>query len=181
MLVYRNRTNKEIRDINYTKFKDGVWSEPKPIHSDNWNIAACPVNGPAVDSEEGIVAISWFTGADEKPAVKLSISTDDGKTFSKAILLDTQGPIGRVDVEVYDEKIWASWLTVEEQNSHLKIASFTKAGQLIDTIIVEEGISRERQAGFPEIEAITDQLILSYTDESGGIKQVKTKVLRTND
>tara|TARA_R100000005_G_C4949751_1_gene170759 strand:- start:448 stop:984 length:537 start_codon:yes stop_codon:yes gene_type:complete len=178
MLVYRDRTNEEIRDINYTKFKDGVWSEPKPIHSDNWKIAACPVNGPSVDSEDGTVAIAWFTGANEEPAVKLSVSNDDGKTFSEAILLDTKGPIGRVDVEVSDDKIWASWLSAEKPNGHLKIASFTKSGKLLETHIVEEGISSERQAGFPELEIVDRKLLVAYTEVIEKEKRVKNLIYK---
>ena len=44
--VYRNRTENEVRDIYVKKEKNGVWLDAKPIHEDNWEIAACPVNGP---------------------------------------------------------------------------------------------------------------------------------------
>ena len=49
---------------------------PRPIHSDNWQIAACPVNGPMMDAIDNHVAIGWFTGAYNKPKVKLSFSDD---------------------------------------------------------------------------------------------------------
>ncbi|MDZ7806934.1 MAG: hypothetical protein U5K71_07445 [Gracilimonas sp.] len=61
--AYRNRSPDEIRDIYTTTLVEDKWAEPKPIHNDNWQIAACPVNGPAIDAYQNTVAVAWFTGA----------------------------------------------------------------------------------------------------------------------
>ena len=45
--VYRDRSPEEIRDISVVRLVDGVWTEPAPVHADNWMIEGCPVNGPA--------------------------------------------------------------------------------------------------------------------------------------
>jgi hypothetical protein len=48
--AFRNRTEDEIRDIYVSRLDNGKWTEPKPVHADNWKIAACPVNGPMLSA-----------------------------------------------------------------------------------------------------------------------------------
>src|SRR5438874_6599296 len=48
--VYRDRSDKEIRDIAVTRFVNGKWSPPQMISNDGWEIDGCPINGPAVSS-----------------------------------------------------------------------------------------------------------------------------------
>src|SRR5690606_22826148 len=43
-VAYRNRTDSETRDLYATSWRDGVWTEPKALHADDWVIDACPVN-----------------------------------------------------------------------------------------------------------------------------------------
>src|SRR5690606_11989065 len=50
LIAYRDRSQDEIRDISVTRFIDGAWTEPRTLHEDNWQIDACPVNGPQADA-----------------------------------------------------------------------------------------------------------------------------------
>ena len=59
--AFRNRTDDEIRDIYISRLENGKWTDPKPVHHDNWKIDACPVNGPMLSARGRDVAISWFT------------------------------------------------------------------------------------------------------------------------
>ena len=56
IVAYRDRSDTEIRDIYVARFVGGKWSEPAPVHRDNWQIAACPVNGPALTADGKL----WF-------------------------------------------------------------------------------------------------------------------------
>src|SRR6187455_1735178 len=38
LTAFRNRTDKEIRDIHVSRLEDGKWTEPTPVHNDNWDI-----------------------------------------------------------------------------------------------------------------------------------------------
>jgi hypothetical protein len=98
LVVYRDRSEDEIRDIALVRYANGSWSQPEPVNKDNWQIDACPVNGPAISSSGQNVAIAWFTGAEEKLRVYTMLSTDSGKTFGKPIQVDDGKPNGRVDV-----------------------------------------------------------------------------------
>lgn len=74
LVVYRDRTDGEMRDISISRLIDGVWSEPATVSRDGWNISGCPVNGPAVDSSAAHVAVAWFTAANDVPKVKVAVA-----------------------------------------------------------------------------------------------------------
>jgi hypothetical protein len=66
LVVYRDRSDEEIRDISLVRYSNGSWSQPTVVNQDNWQIDGCPVNGPAISSNAQNVAVAWFTGAEEK-------------------------------------------------------------------------------------------------------------------
>ena len=98
VVVYRDRTGKEIRDISIARYTNGKWSAPEPLSNDNWEIDGCPVNGPAIASNGKNVAVAWFTAPDEKARVNVMLSTDGGKTFGKPVRVDDGNTSGRLDV-----------------------------------------------------------------------------------
>ena len=59
--AYRDRSDAEIRDNYVARLVNGKWLAPKPVFADNWKIAACPVNGPALSANGRNVAMTWFT------------------------------------------------------------------------------------------------------------------------
>lgn len=167
--AYRDRTDEEIRDIYTTTFSNGQWSDPKPVHADNWNIAACPVNGPAIDATGNTTALAWFTGADGISKVQMAISKDGGNSFDTPIILDEDGPLGRVDLNMTDDKIWVSWLSPEENSEgNLRINSYDHDGKQLATYTVP-GVSINRSAGFPQITMVGDEIMVAFTkpNESG--------------
>lgn len=171
--AYRNRTSAEIRDIYVASFIDGNWNKPKPVHSDNWEIAACPVNGPAIDAQDETVAVAWFTGANGEAKVKLALSEDYGNTFNKPITLDQEAPIGRVDLNMTNNKIWISWLANGEDEAMLQIRAYSIDGVALDAFTIPN-LSRSRNSGFPHISISGDGLMVAYTDVSGESSRVKT-------
>ena len=76
VVVYRDRSENEIRDIFITRFKDNQWSTPIPVHNDLWQIAGCPVNGPAVITSSDQLAVIWYSGSRQVPKVQMAISQD---------------------------------------------------------------------------------------------------------
>jgi len=63
LVAYRDRSEEEVRDIAVTRYKGGAWSTPRVVHRDEWKIAGCPVNGPALAVSDSLVALAWFTMA----------------------------------------------------------------------------------------------------------------------
>jgi hypothetical protein len=50
LVGFRDRSDKEIRDIAVSRFENGGWTKAQPVHNDNWEVYACPVNGPALSA-----------------------------------------------------------------------------------------------------------------------------------
>jgi hypothetical protein len=110
IVVYRNRSEDEVRDIWRVRWEGDRWSTPAPVHLDGWRINGCPVNGPAVAADGNLVAVAWYTGAGGMRSVLASTSLDGGRSFSPPALLDDHKPYGRVDVALADGLAWVSWL-----------------------------------------------------------------------
>lgn len=100
VVAYRNRSADEIRDIYVTRRVGGRWIAGKPVHSDNWKIAACPVNGPALAANGSDVAIAWFTAPNDSGRVQVAFSRDAGATFGAPVRVDAGNPAGRVDISL---------------------------------------------------------------------------------
>ncbi|MAO64889.1 MAG: hypothetical protein CL666_07795 [Balneola sp.] len=176
IVAYRNRTEDEVRDIYTVTIKDGIVTKPKPVHSDHWEIAACPVNGPAISYHQNTIALSWFTADEGKAKVKLALSANGGNQFSSPIILDEENPTGRVDLEMNEETIWVSWLTSENEKDLLKVASYSIQGEKKREYEIG-GISKDRNAGFPQITAYKDGLMIATTHIENDQSRIVTKYL----
>ena len=179
IVVYRNRSDGEIRDIYFSRYIDSNWSDPEPVHDDGWEINGCPVNGPNVDSYGDNVVVSWFSASNGRPKVNLKFSTDNGRTFGDKILIDEveNSPLGRVDIEFISEtEAMISWLSTVDGKGKLLIRKIKTNGE-IGLIKVVDEISTERSTGFPQIEKFNDDVYISWTDNSELGKKVRvTKI-----
>ena len=97
-MVYRDRSDDEIRDIAIARFDGTRWSYPKIVSDDHWEIYACPIQGPSISASGQNVVVAWFTGANDKPRVEVAFSSDGGNTFGAPVQVDEGDPVGRVDV-----------------------------------------------------------------------------------
>ncbi len=175
MLVYRNRTREEIRDIYYTQRRGDEWTEAQTLHDDNWEIAACPVNGPAIAADGDHVVVTWFTAAAERPMVQAKISTDGGLTFGPALRIDHGNPSGRVDVVALGEgRAMISWLErVGGRGAEVRMQELNGAGFAGDWVTLA-GSSSARASGFPRLVALDpDRVFAAWTDVVGDDPQLK--------
>ncbi len=160
VVVYRDRSSEEIRDMSIVRFVNGKWTEPKTIYADEWKIAGCPVNGPRADAIGNNLAITWFSMAGSKAQVKVIFSEDGGATFKKPIQVDEGKPIGRVDIVMLDKKsAMISWM----EGSTIKAIKINADGTKGKPIIIAES-SDARASGFPQMTKAGNQLIFAWTD-----------------
>ena len=153
------------------------WSEPVPVHRDNWRIAACPVNGPALRASGRQVAIAWFTATADQGHVFAAFSSDAGKTFGTPIRIDDVGALGRVDVELLpDHSAVVSWIEFAGQRSQFRIRRVERSGSRSDSTSVA-GISSSRASGYPRLARRGNELIFAWTDTQGG-SRVRTATAR---
>ena len=161
VVVYRDRSTEEIRDMSIVRFINGEWTEPKTIFADQWKIAGCPVNGPRADAIGNHLAIAWFSMLGSKAQVKVIFSEDGGATFKEPIQVDEGKPIGRVDIVMLDEKTaMISWM----EGSTIKALKINADGTKGKSIIIAES-SDSRASGFPQMTRSGKRLIFAWTDD----------------
>ncbi len=114
--VYRNRTSDEIRNIFVSRFVGDEWQAGRALANENWHIAGCPVNGPAIAARDDLVVVAWFSAANGLPVVRLSVSNDSGESFADAVEIATGSTLGRVGIALLDDDAVAvSWLQAGDQ------------------------------------------------------------------
>lgn len=173
IVAYRDRSADEIRDISVVRFAEGKWSTPVTM-KDNWQIGGCPVNGPALAARGAFVVLAWFTGADNKPAVKLAHSKDEGKTWSAPVTLSSGIPLGRVAVALTDDgRTHVAWLDHNDSNGRLLLRTIDAAGKAGEPSVLTP-MKTDRNSGYPRMIADGNTLIYAWTETGpGGAKKVR--------
>ena len=181
IVVYRDRSEKEVRDIYYVRQINNKWTEPKPIFSDNWEIYGCPVNGAAISTKDDTVAVVWFTMAHNTPKVKVAFSKDNGETFAIPINIGDVDPMGRVDIEVLEDgSALVSWVDIVEDNTVIMLQKVDSGGTVSKLITLTE-TSESRSSGFPRMVIKNDMAYLTWTNAGKENKNIKTAVINTNN
>lgn len=174
IVVYRDRSDEEVRDMAFVKLTDGAWSAPQMVADDNWNIPGCPVNGPRIASLGNGAVSAWFTAAEGNAKVKLAFM--NGDSFDEPMIIDETSPIGRVDVIELDENTaMISWLDNEEKST-IKYRKVAKNGTMSEPTVLTE-TSDSRGSGFPQMEKVGNQVYFAWTKiEEGGSSVLMKKV-----
>lgn len=161
VVVYRDRSEKEIRDISIVRLINGKWTSPRSVFSDSWTIEGCPVNGPRIDAIGNDLAVAWFSSPDKNAQVNVAFSADGGITFSPPTRIDEGKGIGRVDLVMLDEKsAMVSWM----EGAIIKVAKVYHDGKKEPSIIISSS-SVARSSGFPQMTKSGNDLIFAWTDE----------------
>jgi len=171
VVVYRDRSDEEIRDMSIVRLVNGEWTAPQSIFQDNWKIAGCPVNGPRSASMGNTLVTAWFSSPENKAMVNVVFSSDGGAAFGKPIRIDEGNPIGRVDIVLLDaETAMVSWMEGSDIKV-LKVKQDGSKGQAITLASSSEG----RSSGFPQMTKSGNTLIFAWTDDKE--KSIKTASL----
>lgn len=174
VVVYRDRSPEEIRDVYVVRRVDGRWTEPRPVHADGWKIPACPVNGPQVSARGERVAVAWFTAARDTARVLLAFSADAGATFGTPVRIDGGSPAGRVDVELLEDGgALVSWVEqTGEDGAEVRLRRVAPGGMLGPPLVVATS-SAKRASGFPRMARSGGAVVLAWT-EPGTPSAVRT-------
>ena len=170
VVVYRDRTENEIRDISLARLTDTGWLKTS-VGTDGWRISGCPVNGPAMAQSNGILAVAWFTAVPSN-RVRVAFSLDGGSSFAAPIDVATDKPLGRVDVVVTPNgSAMVSWLA--QNQGGFRFRKVMPDGEIGDGIEVASKETR-RASGFPKMVETDGELIFAWTDTSGSVPRVRT-------
>ncbi len=164
VVVYRDRSDDEIRDMSVLRLVDGTWTEPAPLHADGWKIDYCPVNGPQASALGDTVAVAWFTGAQDTSRVRVAFSTDAGAAFSAPVRVDEGNPAGRVDIELLSgDAALVSWIERSGgDTASVKLRVVKRDGTVMPAVVVSPS-SGARASGFPRMARMGDGVLIAYT------------------
>jgi hypothetical protein len=178
VLVYRDRSPDEIRDISIIRWIDSGWTRPAPVHPDHWKIDHCPVNGPAIAADGEHVAVAWFTSAGDSGRVFLAQSGDGGATFDAPVRIDEGNPVGRVDVVARGRGgAIVSWMEFTAgRQAEVRVRSVNRRGLRGESTVIARS-SGERASGFPQMVVARDYLIFAWTE---GGSPPRVRVARTH-
>lgn len=163
LTAFRDRDDKEVRDMGVSRLENGRWTPTTIISQDNWMIDFCPVNGPMLSARGRDVAAAWFTVKNDQGQAYAAFSNDAGRSWSAPIRLDDGGSLGRVDVEMLDDgSAVVTWVEYAEGRSDFRMRRIDRAGARSAPITVA-GVSGGRASGFPRVARRGEELVFSWT------------------
>ncbi len=164
IIAYRNRSADEIRDIYVTRRVGGQWKAGVPVHNDNWKIAACPVNGPAIAARAERVALAWFAAPGDSARVNVAFSNDAGATFTAPVRVDAGAPAGRVDVALLpDGGALVTWVErVGGEVAAVRARRFSRDGKAGSATTIASSTAA-RTSGFPRMVLTGSNVMFAWT------------------
>lgn len=172
VIVYRDRSQDEVRDIAWITRREKGWTEPSMVHADGWKIAACPVNGPQIDASGQLVVTAWFTAASEQAQAYVAFSEDSASAFGKRIRIDDGKPTGRVDVVLLeDQSALVTWVEQVAAGAEIRARRVKRDGTIEPSMKIADS-SAARAAGFPRIARSGDEIWFTWTEQSETGKKI---------
>ncbi len=164
MVVYRDRSSEEIRDISIASGSD--WRSAS-LSADGWKILGCPVNGPEIATDKVHTAVAWFTAAENSPRVYVAFSKDGGKKFGKLVQVDGGKPLGRVGLVLDGDHAIVSWLEHAGESAEIRVRRVAPNGRAGDPVRIAT-VPATRASGMPRILRDGDRLLVAWTDAGTG-------------
>ena len=167
VIVYRDRSAEEIRDIALIHRDAAGWTAPRTIRDDGWKIDGCPVNGPQIDAVGDRAAVAWFTAANETQHVFVAFSDDGGRTFAEPVRIDEGKPAGRVDIVMLDENTaLVSWLEQTPAGAEIRVRRVERGGTMQQSMKVADSAAA-RSSGFARMARSGDSVWIAWVTGSG--------------
>ncbi len=166
VVVYRNRSASEVRDVYVVRASGDGWSEPSILHDDGWQIHGCPVNGPAIAADGPRAAVAWFTASEPGARVTVAFSDNAGASFEAPIVVDGQEPLGRVDVALDSGgHALVSWMGRAGEEAEIRWRRVTRDGELGEVRVVA-GSTGLRSAGVPRMLLRGRDLVFAWVEDA---------------
>ena len=172
IVVYRDRSDDEIRDIYYTRQVEGSWTTPVAVADDLWEVKGCPVNGPAVAADKDRVAVVWYTAAQGHSRVRAALSTDSGASFGDPVEI-TSETTGRVDAAwTTTGNLALTYLQAAGEQSELTLVLLDVVGKKVSETTIAT-LTASRATGFPRITSTPDALYIVWTAIDAGVSTLR--------
>jgi hypothetical protein len=164
VVIYRDRSDEERRDVVVRRIRDSVFSEPLELGAEGWTIDGCPVNGPAIDALGDEIAAAWFTAAEGHPRVRFARSTNGGDTFASAVDVATSGAFGQVDVVLLpDGEAFVSWWARADDGGMNLVARSIDAADRPGAVHVVAHTPERLPVDVPQMQHVGDTLVFAWS------------------
>lgn len=179
LLVYRDRGDREIRDIAAVRYDGKAWSKPVPVHADGWEVPGCPVNGPAVAADGDAALVAWYTEAGGRPSVRIARSADAGDSFAAPVTLDEGEAVqGRVALALDAKQAWILWIREDAAGQSLWLSRRSPdLKREYQRLEVAKLRGRGRGTGFPKIALRGGDAYVAWTDVADGVPRLRGAVV----
>jgi len=169
IVLYRDRSAEEMRDISVMRRSGDEWTKPKTLHRDGWHINGCPVNGPRTDAAGLNVVAAWYSAASE-PRVDVAFSPDGGATFGEPIRVDEGRAEGHVDVAMLaDGSAVVTWIEEHDGSASIQAARVGRDRKRGPVTMIAQTTSAS-VAGFPRIAISVDNVMVAWTGDPAGVQ-----------
>jgi hypothetical protein len=167
-----------VRDIAIARSKDGgrTFSDPVRVSADNWQIDACPDDGPsmAVDGS-GALHVAWPTLVTDSGAKHIGIfdatSRDGGATFSPRTRVSSpESPAAhpRITLDAQGRAVIA-WDEVADGARRVRVRIADAAPQTMST---------GNASSYPALAPTRDAVALAWTDQAEGRSVIRVSRIR---
>jgi hypothetical protein len=169
IVIYRDRTEEEIRDVVVRHHVDGRWSEPVQLGNEGWHIEGCPVNGPVVAARGDDVVAAWFTAASNTSRVRFARSVDAGASFRSAVDVDVGRALGQpaIVLDADGRALVSWWRRGAEGGIDLMLRRFERDDTAREPLVLaHEDIGLA--ADVPQLIAAGDDYLVAWTTVADG-------------
>jgi hypothetical protein len=178
LVVYRDRSDDEVRDIHLRRHDGRRWLPAQPLFAEGWRIAGCPVNGPALAARGRHAVAAAYSEAGGTPAVRLRRSSDAGASWSEAVDVVVGDTLGRLHLAVFDDgRALLSRIDTDGGDAILRLSLHGRHGEVLSQCDVARR-KASQLAGFPRMAVGGQGGMLSWTEAVGGQPQVRVATLR---
>ena len=178
LVVWRDRSEEEVRDIHYSvgdPLDPSSWTESARLAADGWRIPGCPVNGPSVTVTSDQVFVAWYTQDEEQAHVYVCRSGLDLE-FSTPIKIDGGKAMGRVDTcALKSGQLVVTWLEGTQGRAHWKARCLGAQGDPGPAVVVGT-VTGTREDGFLRMAPKGTGILAAYFDartKAGILKSIE--------
>lgn len=153
-VMYRDRTDDEIRDISISQRSSSIWSAPTRIHDDHWQIEGCPVNGPAIAVGGAMGLVFWPTLINEQMTLRYVLAESPEALINNPPMYQLQlqaAPSGRVDAAAWRDGFLLTWISRARDRPAIEVAVVDAGGRAELSVPIAEPALRGRSTSFPRV------------------------------
>lgn len=154
IIVYRDRSGDEIRDISVAQRSRAGWGATKKIHDDHWKIEGCPVNGPAIAVNGNRGLVFWPTLVNDQMTLRYVLVNSPEALAGKPRMHELQlpaSPSGRVDTAAWHDGFLLTWISRARDRPAVEVAFVRQDERVEMGKPIAEPALRGRATGFPRL------------------------------